>query len=261
MQKLKVALLASVVSMSLAGSGSVLGWGDSFSFGDSWGEDFGKSSWSTPDWGSSYSTPSWFGGGRRPWGGPAYGGPAWGGPAWGAPSYYAPPGGYYYQPPRLDSYDRTIMKDKRQALMERHDDAMDKIADMLYGRYRFDREETLDNAKHIELDATQNMLRHFHPGAIATSGSHTAPTFFGNEAAFKANADALAAAAKALAEELQKKPGSDESALYPRKSKGFDYRPRSDTENDPVSPAIFDRFNELAGTCITCHSYYRLPDW
>ena len=182
MQKSDSLITAIVASITLVISGPLYAWGDSFSFGDSWGEDFGKSSWSTPNWSTSYSYPSW---GRR----------SWGAPAWGGPGYYSPPpAGYYYPPPRINAYDRTMMKDRRQSLMSKHDDAMDSLADMLYGRYRFDREDAIDYARQIEMDSGQNMMRDFHPGAVVTSGSHTAPTYWGNEQAFRANADVLKAA-------------------------------------------------------------------
>ncbi len=248
MQKSDSLITAIVASITLVISGPLYAWGDSFSFGDSWGEDFGKSSWSTPNWSTSYSYPSW---GRR----------SWGAPAWGGPGYYSPPpAGYYYPPPRINAYDRTMMKDRRQSLMNKHDDAMDSLADMLYGRYRFDREDAIDYARQIEMDSGQNMMRDFHPGAVVTSGSHTAPTYWGNEQAFRANADVLKAAAEALRKELEKRPTAEEGVMYPRRDKGFDYRPRFGTDEDPISPAVFEKFNAVANTCITCHSYFRMPD-
>lgn len=256
MNKLKILILASITSFLLINSGPIIAWGDSFSFGDSWNEDFGKSSWSTPNWGTSYSYPSWFRSPRRSWGGPA-----WGGPTWGAPGYYRPPAGYFYPPPRINSYDRTTMKLRRQGLMGRHDDAMDSLADMLYGRYRFDREDAIDYARQIENDSGLNMVRDFHPGSVVTDGSHTAPTLWGNEQTFRANADTLKVAAEALRKELEKQPKEGEGVMYPRRDKGFDYRPRSGTENDPISTGVFDKFNDLAATCIACHSYFRIPDY
>lgn len=253
MNSLKTLTLAAITSFALIQSSPGLAWGDSFSFGDSWGEDFGKSSWSTPNWGTSYSSPSWWGGRKRPWGGPS-----WGGPAWGAPAY-APTPGYYYPPPRLNSFDRSTMKLRRQAMMDRHDDAMDSLADMMYGRYRFDREDAIDYVRQIEEDSGMELARNFHPGSVATDGSHTATTYWGNEQTFLANADSLTKAAEALRKELQRKPGEDESAIYPRRDKGFDYRPRSTSEADPISPEVFNRFNDLAGTCISCHAWFRRP--
>jgi cytochrome c556 len=256
MRKLKTLLLATVAGLSVISSGPILAWGDSFSFGDSWNEDFGKSSWSTPDWGTSYTY------GKRRWARPYYGGPTtWGRPTWGGPTYYSRPGGSFYPPPRINSYDRTIMKNNRQSMMSEHDSAMDHLADMLYGRYRFDREDAIDYAREIENDSGLNLVRNFHPGSVATDGSHTAPTLWGNEQSFRAYAEALRTAAKALREELEKRPAEGENAMYPRRDKGFDYRPRFGTEDDPISPDVMDKFNDLAATCITCHSYFRGPDW
>ena len=256
MYKAKTLILASFTSFLLINSGPIIAWGDSFSFGDSWKEDFGKSSWSTPNWGTSYSYPSGFGGRRGGWGSPM-----WGGRNWGSPGYYRPPTGYYYPPPRINSYDRTTMRLRRQGLMSKHDDAMDSLADMLYGRYRFDREDAIDYARQIENDSGLNMVRDFHPGSVVTDGSHTAPTLWGNEQTFRANADALRVAAEALRQELEKQPKEGEGAMYPRRDKGFDYRPRYGTDDDPISSDVFDKFNDLAATCIACHSYFRIPDY
>ena len=235
-------IMISIASAALVNSGSATAWGDSFSIGDSWNSGRSGSSWSTPNWDTSYSTPSW------------------GGSRWGGPNYYPRPGGYYYHP-RISPYDRNTMRQKRQAHMSNHDDAMDGLADMLYGKFRFDREEAIELAREVEASSDQNLLRNFHPGAIATRDSRTAPTLWGNEKAFKSYVDALKVAAVALAKELEKRPATEEGKLYPRSSKGFEYRRSFGNDAEPISSEVFTKFNELASTCQTCHSYFRIPGW
>jgi cytochrome c556 len=145
--------------------------------------------------------------------------------------------------------------------MSNHDDAMDGLADMLFGKYRFDRNEAIVLAREIEMNASQNLLQNFHPGAIATHDSNTAPTFWGNQEAFKSYVDALKGAAGALAKELEKQPKEGETVMYPRKSKGFEYRRSFGNDAEPISSEVFTKFNELGSTCQTCHSYFRIPGW
>jgi cytochrome c556 len=167
---------------------------------------------------------------------------------------------HYY--PRLDSYDRSTMKDRRQRFMSQHDDAMDSLADMLYGKYRFDREDAIELAHEIELLSNENLWNNFHPGAVVTAGSNTSTALWGNEEAFKSYADAMRTAATGLRTELQKTPKQGESAIYANRSKGFDYRKPSDGEAvEPMSPEIFGKFDNLASSCRACHAYFRLPDW
>jgi len=241
MRTFKPFILASVTSIALAVPGSAAAFGDSFSFGDSWNPGASRSSWSTPNWGTSYSSPNWS---RRGWSGPAY---------------YPPPPRQYY--PRPSMYDRTQMKDNRQKQMSSHDDAMDSLADMLYGKFRFDRDDAIQRAREIETNSGQIMLHNFHPGAIATYGSNAAPTFWGNEDAFKSYADAMKVAATALAIELEKRPTAEEGAIYPGRSKGFDYRRQDGDQDKAISPEVFTKFHGLASTCQACHGYFRLPKW
>jgi cytochrome c556 len=143
--------------------------------------------------------------------------------------------------------------------MSSHNEAMNDLADMLYGGYRFDREEAIKLAREIEAASGSNLMRYFHPGAIATEGSRTTPAFWGNEATFKVNADALKAAARALAEELEKRP-EKEKAVYP--SQGRRYYPRwRDLESDPVSPEVWTKFKNVGSTCQSCHRGFRRPKW
>jgi len=246
MHRFQKIILTGAIGMALVGPGTAFGWGDSFSFGDSWNPGASKSSWSTPNWGTSYSSPNWS---RR----------GWNQPAWGGPAYYPPPARQYY--PRPSVYDRTQMKDNRQKLMSNHDDSMDSLADMLYGKFRFDRDDAIQKAREIETNSGQIILHNFHPGAIATYGSNTAPTFWGNEEAFKSYADVMKAAAVALAEELEKRPTDEEGAIYAGRSRGFVYQKPGGNDVEPISPQVFTKFHELASTCQACHGYFRLSKW
>jgi cytochrome c556 len=145
------------------------------------------------------------------------------------------------------------MRQKRQRQMSNHGDAMEELGDMIYGRYRFEREEAIELARQIEAAAGPALIRNFHPGAIATDGSHTTPAFWGNEATFKANADALKAAAGALADELEKGL-EEEGAGTTDGARGWRYE-------KPVSPEVRNRFKQVANTCRACHATFRGPEW
>ncbi len=256
MKKLNKLLLTVIMALSLTAAGNALAWMESFSFGDSFGDKFnvGDGGWSTPDWGISNT---W---GNPPphWGAPGYGRPGWGHPMWGPPGYRTPDGRFY---PRASSYDRSVMKQKRQSSMSQHDDAMDSLADMLYGRYRFDRSDAIRYAREIETLSNENLWRNFYPGAIMTEGSRTAPSIIGNEETFRAYADAMRGAAADLAKELDKRPAAEEGPMYPNQVKGFDYRLTSRSVEDPISRDIYPKFDNLANTCRACHTYFRLPGW
>jgi cytochrome c556 len=145
------------------------------------------------------------------------------------------------------------MRQKRQRQMSNHGDAMEELGDMIYGRYRFEREEAIELARQIEAAAGPALIRNFHPGAIATDGSHTTPAFWGNEATFKANADGLKAAAGALADELEKGL-VQEGAGTTDGARGWRYE-------KPVSPEVRNSFNRVANTCRACHATFRGPEW
>mgnify|MGYP001814233817 FL=1 len=235
MQTIGKILSAGLLGLALGTAGSVQA---DFSFGDSsfsFGDD---DDWWGPGRGNPYPV--------APYAAPGWGSPAYYGP-WGAP----PP---YYLPPRLGSFDRSIMRQKRQRQMSNHDDAMEELGDMIYGRYRFEREEAIELARQIEAAAGPALIRNFHPGAIATDGSHTTPAFWGNEAAFKANADALQAAAGALADELEKDLVAQEGAGTTEEAPGRRYE-------KPVSPEVRNRFNQVANACRACHATFRGPEW
>jgi cytochrome c556 len=231
MRTLNTILSAGLIGLALGAAGSAQA---GFSFGD-------DDHWRGPGWGNPY------------WGAP-YAAPGWGYPAyspWGAP----PP---YYLPPRLDSYDRSMMRLGRQRQMGRHSDAMDELGDMIYGRYRFERAEALELARQIEAGAGNALMRNFHPGAIATDGSHTTPAFWGNEATFKANADALQAAARALADELEKGLETAQEVDESAQTSRYNRRWRDD---EPVPPEVRKKFNQVSNACRACHATFRGPEW
>ena len=126
--------------------------------------------------------------------------------------WYGPPPGYYrprpffYRHPQLPSYDSSSMVRKRQRVMSEHDNTMNRLYDMLYGNYGFDRAEAVKLSRKIEVTSGSALTDNFHPGAVADYRSRTSPAFWGNEQTFKANAQALQAAAQDLAAELSKKP-------------------------------------------------------
>lgn len=244
MLKTRMIFLSIMATSSIVSSASAFAWGTSFSFdegiSDSWKSDWGESYDATWE-----SNPNW---GNRNWGAPAYR------PAYPAPQPYARP--YSYVP----SYDRWNMRDRRQKLMSDHDDAMDDLSDMLYGGYRFDRQEAIELAKQIEASSGEILTRDFHPGAVATSGSNTAPAAMTNQDVFKANAQALKKTAGELAAELSRTPEAGEQVMYSRNGRGFSYRRIRGEDSEPLSPQIFNKFNALAATCNSCHSYFRMPD-
>ena len=181
--------------------------------------------------------------------------PWWGGP-YGQP-YYQPWRPYFY-PPQLPSFDRHEMVRERQNLMDDHMDAMEMLKEQLYGDYGFDRAEAIRMARKIELTSGTALTRNFHPGAVRQSDSRTTPNYWGNEQTFKANAEALRAAAADLANELAKKPTAKEGAVF--------LTPRFREDNDAadktaVSPAIWEKFNTLSNTCESCHRSFRGRRW
>ena len=232
MRALKKIVSAGLIGLALGAAGAAQA---GFSFGDDDDHWWGPPGWGNPYWGAPYAAPGW--------GSPAYG-----------PRGAPPP---WYLPPRLGSYDRSIMRQKRQRQMSNHGDAMEELGDMIYGRYRFEREEAIELARQIEAAAGPALIRNFHPGAIATDGSHTTPAFWGNEATFKANADALKAAAGALADELEKDL-EEEGAGTTDEARGYS---RGWRYGKPVSPEIRNSFNRVANTCRACHATFRGPEW
>lgn len=175
-------------------------------------------------------------------------------PYWGAP-FYRPLNPYFYMP-QLPSYDRSTMVRNRQDLMDRNTDAMQALQELLYGRYGFDRAEAVKLARKIELSSGYAMSRHFHPGAVRDMSSHVRPTYWGNEQTFQANAQALQAAAKDLADELSKTPTEAEGTVMLRKRWSG-----GDEEREAVSAKVWDKYNNLSNTCVSCHHSFRGPSW
>ena len=180
-------------------------------------------------------------------------------PYWG-PAYnpwFAPPIYTYY--PRIRSYDRSTMVRKRQWRMVTHDETMDRLNELLYGKYGFDRAEAIKLARKIEMTSGFALTKYFHPGAVVAYRSSTTPALWGNEKAFKAIALAMQATAKDLAKELEKQPTAEEGAVYlPKRSRRF----RSDKpETVPVSAGIWEKFNAMSNVCVSCHSRFRGPNW
>jgi len=219
-------LLAGAIGLTLLGAGAA----QAFSFSDS------TFSFGSNDWGNPY------------WGAPGYG------PGYG-PGYA--PG--YFMPPRLPAYDRIRMMNNRQQQMRGHGTAIDDLGDLLFRRYgkSFDREEAVQLAREIEASSGPVLLSNFHPGAVVTDGSRVAPSYWGNEQAFQANAMTLQAAATALVEELQKVPTDEEKPLY-LSTGPFSDPPR---QKVPVSRDVWSRFNDVAATCDSCHRSFRGYRW
>jgi len=179
-------------------------------------------------------------------------------PYWGYPysPWVAPPVFYF---PRIPSYDRSTMVQNRQRIMDTHDETMNELRELLYGRYGFDRAVAIKLARKIELTSGSVLAGNFHPDTVTTYSSRTAPTLWGNEQTFKANAQTLQVAARNLAKELEKQPSAGEGAVYlPRRSIGFD---RNEPDTIPVSAEIWKKFNTLSNVCASCHSSFRGPNW
>ncbi|MEN8213967.1 MAG: cytochrome c [Pseudomonadota bacterium] len=180
-------------------------------------------------------------------------------PYWGRgyiPWFGPPLYGYY---PRLPRYDRNTMVRKRQWRMVTHDETMDRLGELLYDKYGFDRGEAIKLARRIEMTSGLALTTNFHPGAVAAYRSRTTSSLWGNEQTFEAMAQALQAAAKELAKELEKQPTAEEGAVYlPRRRSRFD---RDEVETVPVSAGIWEKFNALSNICASCHSRFRGPDW
>lgn len=232
MRNPRKALLACVVGLALSSAGSL----QAFSFSIDDDDDY-------PYWGAPVA------------------GPGWGAPAWG-PGYYrpwvAPPAHFWY--PRLPSYDRSRMKQGRQRQMDNFDDAMNDLRDMLYGGADFDRTRAIQLTRKIEATSGHALTGNFHPGAVVTTGSRTSPALWGNEEAFKANAEALRNAAGALADELAKKPSEEQGAVY-LSQRSEEFGRNKEYNEVPVSPQIWKKFNTLSDSCVACHSAFRGPSW
>ncbi|MDJ0880853.1 MAG: cytochrome c [Gammaproteobacteria bacterium] len=178
---------------------------------------------------------------------------------WGNPNqpWVAPNGMYFY--PRLPYFQRHDMVDRRQQHMAYRANAMDELAAMLYGRLGFDRAQAIKLARGIESTSGTVLMDNFHPGAVATYGSRTTLALWQNQDAFRANALALQAAAKALAEEFEKQPSAEEGAVFlPQRTDGYG---QPSQEKVAVSPRVWEKYNAMTGTCDSCHRGFRGYDW
>jgi cytochrome c556 len=167
----------------------------------------------------------------------------------------------YFIPPQMNNYDSSTMVRKRQEVMDNHDTAMNRLFDMLYGDYGFDRAEAIKMARKIEVTSGSAITANFHPGAVVDFHSKTSSAFWGNEQTFNAHAQALKAAAEALAIELAKEPGPEEGAVV---IPGRGINRDRDSENPDgvvVSPQIWEKFNHLSTTCEGCHDNFRGGRW
>lgn len=179
-----------------------------------------------------------------------YWGPAYN--PWMAPPPYA-----YY--PRLRSFDRSTMVRNRQRSMDAHGTTMRRLHGILYGSSGFDRAQAIKLARKIEMTSGLVLTGNFHPGSVAAYRSNTTPALWGNEQAFRANAQALQATANALAKELEKQPSAEQGAVYlsTRRSR-FD---REKPGSVAVSPGIWEKYNALSNICVSCHRGFRGRDW
>jgi cytochrome c556 len=148
------------------------------------------------------------------------------------------------------------MIDHRQNRMQRRATTMNQLSDLLSGRYGFDREKAIRLARGIEQSAGHALSRNFHPGAVIDDYSRTTRSLWGNEEMFRQSATSLQSAAKALAEELAKKPTQEEGAVYLRAQR----KPGEDTADTvAVSPKVWEKYNAVSSTCNACHRSFRSP--
>ncbi|MBF0264242.1 MAG: cytochrome c [Gammaproteobacteria bacterium] len=169
-------------------------------------------------------------------------------PYYGVPYYRA-----WFAPPQINSFDRSTMVDSRQRMMGYRDQTMKHLGEIIYNKDSFDRTVAIMLARQIELSAGNALSNNFHPGAVASFYSRTTPAFWGNENKFKDNAEALQAAARDLALELEKRPTDEEGAVY--------LSSKDNSTGIPVSPKIWDKYNSMSAICESCHNNFRGPRW
>lgn len=177
--------------------------------------------------------------------------------------WYATPAAYYRPPayayPQMNNYDSSTMVRKRQQVMSRHDDAMTRLYDMLYGNSHFNRAEAIQLTRKIEVTSGSALTKNFHPAAVVDFHSRTAPSLWGNEQTFKSHAQALQAAAKDLAEELTKTPAAGEAAVeLPEQNARFEHNAQPGVR---LSPGVWEKYNTLFQTCEGCHGQFRGHRW
>jgi cytochrome c556 len=174
-------------------------------------------------------------------------------PSW-VESYWQPAPRYYY--PQMDSFDRSRVVEGRQRHMQRRASTMSQLSNLLSGRYGFDRAQAVQLARNIERSAGWALTRNFHPGAVIDTDSRTTRSLWGNEQMFRANAETLQSAARALAEELEKTPTAEQGAVYLRtRSKPGD----DEVTTAAVSSQVWQKYSDVSNTCHACHRNFRSP--
>ena len=191
-----------------------------------------------------------------PWGGPLASPGPWAGP-WGGPMHGPgyPYGGYDV------ARERTH---ERQSEMHDHKAAMHSVGRMLSGKSTFNRAEAVGLVRAIEASAGENLTQMFKPGDSRRSPLSRARV--DDMDTFKANAEALKAAAGELADELEKEPSAEDvragQAMSPgwnrsmRRGMGGPYG-RGRGVGGMVTTEVYSAFNTLLGTCNGCHENFR----
>jgi len=174
-------------------------------------------------------------------------------PSW-VESYWQPAPRYYYYP-QMNSFDRSRVVEGRQRHMQRRASTMSQLSNLLSGRYGFDRAEAVRLARNIEKSAGWALTRNFHPGTVIDSDSRTTRSLWGNEEMFRANAETLQSAARALAEELEKTPTEEEGAVYLRTRS----KPGDGVTTAAVSSQVWQKYSDVSNTCHVCHRNFRSP--
>jgi cytochrome c556 len=150
--------------------------------------------------------------------------------------------------------------------MRDHEAAMQSVARMLSGRRSFDREDAVALVREIEASAGENLASLFKPGDADKSPLSRAS--IDDMDTFRANADALKAAAAELADALEKEPGAEEvrtgQALSPGRDRAMyrgmgDRYSRGRVEGGVITPEVLAAFTNLMGTCDGCHENFRTP--
>jgi cytochrome c556 len=148
--------------------------------------------------------------------------------------------------------------------MHDHKVAMQSVGRMLSGKSTFNRAEAVDLVRAIEASAGESLAQLFKPGDSRRSPLSRAR--IDDMDTFKANAEALKAAAGELADELEKEPSAKDiragQAMSPgwnssmRRGTGGAYS-RGRSEGGAVTTEVYTAFNKLLGTCNGCHESFR----
>lgn len=186
---------------------------------------------------------------------------------WGGPWGVGPWGGTPYSP--YGAYGGRDLTHERQADMRDHQSAMRDVGRMLSGRRPFDRAEATRLAREIEASAGENLWRLFRPGDWR-EGSRSTSIIWGNMDTFKSHAEALKAAAGNLADELEKRPSSEDyaegGAVVPDWRGRYGATPweggphgRWGNRGGAVTRDVYDAYLKLQDTCDGCHRNFRSP--